>query len=674
MLIEDKQNIETKEYVLVLKAKEKEKKKKKSVKVNLDFKNKTVRLLQHKINFNIPFTMYTKTTIKKRTNLISINYLFFNTLHSYLTVNKESIIKKFYIIIKIIFHLKLINVKWFELNNLILVSNTNIYLNLIKYKTKKLHLNKKNTNVFKLIFNTSTINLVNFNKVLLYFNTISKIKNNNTKYNFFMQKNLYMFFFNFNPLSVLNKTIKYSVLNLYIYKYIFSFLTTRKFNYLNWNLLKFFLIKFNKKNLNLLKFLLWKNNNIFKIEKFKQKKLKLKKFQEKKISFSSLYYIQLLEDKIDALTEIEDTANNIAKLENLKNILFTFLEQNNKKLEIRKYILMNPKKITDFTPLQRKSEFKKFLSEKISSGLISSDIKRFLINKVTKPNYKIIFKNVRTTFKRKTRFKRKPKIKKKNKYGILFNFRRKIKIRRLKKWKKPLSYNKFIGKRLSFNNSYFNYKYNQELISLLFGFKINTYFINALSLTRFELHMQLQEKKKILRNKRSSLLFINQLERDFVKRYKFVANYLQDFARVGFIALYTKDLTFLVKFIAFQIANLQKNRKETRLIKFIVKAIKVFSSQREEVIALKIQFKGRVNRWRRTKIITGKRGIIPFNSYQTRLEYATATSITRKGALGIRLWLYFDNSCSRRVEAGFKNYIKVNKILKYKKINNQIIK
>jgi hypothetical protein len=108
--------------------------------------------------------------------------------------------------------------------------------------------------------------------------------------------------------------------------------------------------------------------------------------------------------------------------------------------------------------------------------------------------------------------------------------------------------------------------------------------------------MQLEEKKKVLRNKKSSLLFINKLERDFVKRYKFIANYLQDFARVGFIALYTKDLSFLVKFIAFQIANLQKNRKETRLIKFIIKAIKVFSSQREEVIALKIQFKGRVNR------------------------------------------------------------------------------
>ena len=667
MLIKDKQVMETKEYVIVLKSKEK--KKKKVTEVNLDFKNKTIKLLKYRVNLNIPFTIYIQNNMNSKKNLKSINYLFFNNLYFYLLVNKQFIIKKFYLIIKIIFYLKLINVKWFELNNLILVYNSNIYLNLIKYKTKKLYLNKKN-NVLKLLLNTSNINLVNFNKIILYFNTVSK----NTKYNFYLQKNVYMFFFNFNPLSVLNKTIKYSVLNLYTYKYIFSFLSTRKFNYLNWNLLKFFLIKFSKKNLNLLKFLVWKNNTILKVEKFKQKQLKLKKFQGKKISFSSLYYIQLLEDKIDALSDFEDNSNTISKLENLKNILFTFLEQRNDNLEIKKYILMNPKKITDFTPSLRKAEFKKFLSEKINTGLTLS-CTNFLEKKRAKPIYKIIFKNIRTAFKRKNKFnKRKTKIKKKIKFGIVPSFGKKIKIRRLKKWKKPLSYNKFIGKRLAFNNSYFNYKYNQELITLLFGFKINTYFINALSLTRFELHMQLQEKKKILRNKRSSLLFINQLERDFVKRYKFVANYLQDFARVGFIALYTKDLTFLVKFIAFQIANLQKNRKETRLIKFIIKAIKVFSSQREEVIALKVQFKGRVNRWRRTKIITGKRGIIPFNSYQTRLEYATATSITRKGALGIRLWLYFDNSCSSRIEAGFKNYIKVNKILKYKKISNQIIK
>ena len=149
---------------------------------------------------------------------------------------------------------------------------------------------------------------------------------------------------------------------------------------------------------------------------------------------------------------------------------------------------------------------------------------------------------------------------------------------------------------------------------------------------------------------------------------------MQDFARIGFISLYTKDLTFLVKFIAFQISHLQKNRKETKLIRFLIKAIKIFSAQRSEVLALKIEFKGRVNRWRRTKIITGKRGVIPYNSYNTRLEYATATAVTRKGALGIRLWIYYKGSINLEIESSYAKYIKTNKILQYKEFQLKFLK
>lgn len=665
MLIENKETLNTKEYVIKLQVK----KKKKALVFDRNFKTPIKQIEVAKLNFNLLFVFNKNNKDLKKINYNFKQYLFFNYLFLN-TINKnQTINKKLYFIIQLSYHLKVINLKWFEIANLILIHNKNIYLNLIKYKTKKLYFNK-NYNIFKLLFITSNINWAHFNKIILYSKKKFKFNTINIQLNFFIQKNLYMFFFNFTPSNVFDKIInsKYSILNFYTYKYIFSFLSTRKFNYLNLNLFKFFLIKFNKKNLNLLKFLLWKNNNLIKFEKYKKKINKLKRFQKKTISFSYLYYIQLIEERLDALNETNNI--NVTKLENLRNILFNFLEKKNKGLEIKKYLLLNPKKVKDLRLSQRKLEFKKFIKQKKNTVLtIPTLTKLSLLKKKTKKfSCKFFFKTPKVNFKARRRKR------KKFKFLVLHTFKKKIKLRRWHRWKKPLNFNKFIGKRLTFNSSYFNYKYNQELISLLFGFKVNTYFINALSLTRFELHMQLEEKKKVLRNKKSSLLFINKLERDFVKRYKFIANYLQDFARVGFIALYTKDLSFLVKFIAFQIANLQKNRKETRLIKFIIKAIKVFSSQREEVIALKIQFKGRVNRWRRTKIITGKRGIIPFNTYKTHLEYATATSITRKGALGIRLWVYFDDSFSWRIEAGFKNYIKVNKILKYKKITNQIIR
>lgn len=81
-----------------------------------------------------------------------------------------------------------------------------------------------------------------------------------------------------------------------------------------------------------------------------------------------------------------------------------------------------------------------------------------------------------------------------------------------------------------------------------------------------------------------------------ISRYKYVAVYIQDLVRVSFLSLFLKKPAFLASFIGFQIAKLPKNRKETKLTKFIIKVVKVFSSQREETIGMKIEFKGRVNR------------------------------------------------------------------------------
>lgn len=40
----------------------------------------------------------------------------------------------------------------------------------------------------------------------------------------------------------------------------------------------------------------------------------------------------------------------------------------------------------------------------------------------------------------------------------------------------------------------------------------------------------------------------------------------------------------------------------------------------------------------------GQKGIITFFSYATRIDYGRAQAITRKGALGIRIWLAYQDS------------------------------
>jgi hypothetical protein len=96
--------------------------------------------------------------------------------------------------------------------------------------------------------------------------------------------------------------------------------------------------------------------------------------------------------------------------------------------------------------------------------------------------------------------------------------------------------------------------------------------------------------------KKSVNKFLSQVERQMIGRYKYVAVYFHDLVRISFLSLFLKKPAFLTSFIGFQISKLPKNRKETKLVKFIIKVVKIFSSQRIEMIGLKIEFKGRVNR------------------------------------------------------------------------------
>ena len=210
-----------------------------------------------------------------------------------------------------------------------------------------------------------------------------------------------------------------------------------------------------------------------------------------------------------------------------------------------------------------------------------------------------------------------------------------------------------------------NPKFNQlnKFFSFLFKNSTSLFFINALSLTKFAFVYPLKKK--------SVHKFLNKVEREMIERYKYVAVYIQDLVRVSFLSLFLKKPAFLASFIGFQITKLPKNRKETKLVRFIIKVVKVFSSQRKEMIGLKIEFKGRVNRWRRTKIIRGISGakiLLPLYSYDTRIEFGSGKAITRKGALGIRLWLCYRPSFEGTLSEAMLSYIEYSQRLKAKAV------
>jgi hypothetical protein len=81
-----------------------------------------------------------------------------------------------------------------------------------------------------------------------------------------------------------------------------------------------------------------------------------------------------------------------------------------------------------------------------------------------------------------------------------------------------------------------------------------------------------------------------------ISKYKYIGVYIKDLIRVCFIALFLKKPAFLAKFIAFQISVLPKNRRETSFVRFLIKVVKTLAAEREEILGLRLKFKGRVNR------------------------------------------------------------------------------
>ncbi len=116
-----------------------------------------------------------------------------------------------------------------------------------------------------------------------------------------------------------------------------------------------------------------------------------------------------------------------------------------------------------------------------------------------------------------------------------------------------------------------------------------------------------------------------------------MASNIPDLARFSFICIYFKKPSALSKIFAIGLSSLPRNRKETQFLRFLIKLIKVFSSQRRERLGVRIRFKGRVNRWRRTKYVNGDKGKLPFYTYSSRIEIGESQAITRKGTLGIRI-------------------------------------
>lgn len=358
----------------------------------------------------------------------------------------------------------------------------------------------------------------------------------------------------------------------------------------------------------------------------------------------------------------------------IKADFFDILNENN--VILFNKVVKSPKSVTT---KPGKLKFKGIGSkEKLVSSFFKDTIKR-ITNGVKE--YKVKFK-----FKRLVRFAGKLKQTYSNNINIpyIYNFIKKLKKKRVSKKKvgnklialtiksdkffhkgvqtKPQSFKYRIAP-TQFNESYAYSNTTEQVkkvISLLTHSHFSFYKLNALSITRFQFEIARNKelkKNQIMTKKRKSGEFLSQLEQKIEARYRYIAIYVKDLVRITFFCMYLKKADFIANFYAFILSKLPRKRKETKLINFFLRILKVFSAQRPEMIAVRLRFQGRLNRWRRTKSITGQKGYLEYYAYKSRIEFGIGQAITRKGTQGIRVWLCYNFQFKDILKKSILNYI-----------------
>lgn len=327
---------------------------------------------------------------------------------------------------------------------------------------------------------------------------------------------------------------------------------------------------------------------------------------------------------------------NFLKNIKIKNIKKPNLKKQKKRQYIKK-IKKNKKQLTKTINVLKKQKIKTFNKTK---------------NHLKKDFLRKLFKNFKIQLRLNKKFLFKSNLKK----NILF---------KIKPWNKSWRKKKLRVRRTWINinptlkGKYTNYNQKKLLLTSWSGFPLNIFMINTLAFIKLSFKL---DRLKTKHNNPTKI--ISKMDRDYINRYKYIAIYIKDLVRIGIISMFFKKPSFLAKFTAFQLAKLPKNRKETVFIRFLMKAIRTFSAGRKEIVALRMKFKGRVNRWRRTKFILRTRGTFPFRTIKEKIEHGSAQAINRKGAVGIHIWIRYKPSFLLKIQDHILSYIKYSTHLK----------
>ena len=614
-----------------------------------------------------------------------------------------------------------VTLKWE--NNWFLNSNlffSNFYKNLnIKNLIKVFLLSKSKKSILVnfYIYNINSYkNIIFINFYNMHTNNKKKLFDNYSKenYNKFQNKNLKL---NFEKKSsILNNKLslnrnlnnKLSLLSFFNKKYILS---PKKFVFkndnnkvINYNLKKDSILFFYKKNkLNLLnsndKYLnnsldfnknLLKLNNTFdfdlKISDHTYNNFKIQKHDNINLKFYILHFFYKKFLKFNILNFLEKTSLKKdkfliklvilffnKKLEN-KFIQFKFKEENNFMMAI--FVNLVKKSVIDNIIYQRLFsnnllKLKSLITKSnfsLNNLIVEKDLTKYLNYKKqfnNNVNQKLILTNKlnNISFKISNKNLSNSSLIKFNLNNYLVNIKKNklsgIKIENNLKMKK-----------LKYKNVNFDKNSFKKILNILTKFNTELYFFNIKSLFNFK--NLLLDKSLVfnLQKHKTKRYFdiMNKLKKRFNRKWSRIQFLGMDLMNIAQYSLYFKNVKLLTHLISYQLTFLPKNKRQTSFLKYLSKIIFNFKGEFKEIIGLKIQFKGRFNKWKRTKKWIAQAGNLLVQSYNTYIDYSCVKGLVKKGIFSVRIWLQFKKNSKFIIKKNLINFFQYS-IFKQKFMN-----
>lgn len=421
--------------------------------------------------------------------------------------------------------------------------------------------------------------------------------------------------------NIINKTLFNQNYILNSFKFVNSFITKIYYQILKFVLL--YKIKQNKLSINNKSTLIFSKILLFNIKKL-FKNLKLRKLFKKQGEFNNGIFLltQLKLQLFNFNTILKFKTNNLVKTFNLLNnsSMLQIKEFNNLSSESNyKNSLIKTKKksLLTFLKLSKlnfndtKNINNLILNNKLIQNYLNKTDSLFLVNK-----HNLLNKNKLNNFK----------------YTNLYQFKRILNV-----------LNKM------------NYKVFLYNIKSLFNFsKLNLLNNNSLNLQKQKINRYFDISRK--------------LKKRFNKRWKRINFLGSDLMNIAQYSLFFKNPTLLAYFISYQFTFLPKNKRQTSFAKYVSKILFNFKGEFNDIQGLKLQFKGRFNKWSRSKKWIAQAGTILLQSYNSCVDYSCSKGLVKKGIFSTRIWIQYDLNTKYKLKKNILKYFQYSYIRqKFKK-------